>query len=99
MLCVVKEFETTTSMKDHNYLSRLHNVGAVHFVVSDVKYFQDRPGAMSPEEVADALDVGSIPSSKHKVKVLGTQTHQNSQARHPSIAEVERVLLVMSGNN
>ncbi|PNF26296.1 hypothetical protein B7P43_G02658 [Cryptotermes secundus] len=60
---------------------------------------QDRPGAMSPEEVADALDVGSIPSSKHKVKVLGTQTHPNSQARHPSIAEVERVLLVMSGNN
>lgn len=54
---------------------------------------------MSPQEIADALDVGSIPSSKHKVQVLGTQAPPNSQARHPSIAEVEHALLVMSGNN
>lgn len=54
---------------------------------------------MSPEEVADALDLGSIPSSKHKVQVLGTQTPPNSHTRHPSIAEVERALLVMSGGN
>jgi hypothetical protein len=54
---------------------------------------------MSPQVIADALDVGSIPSSKHKVQVLGTQTHRNSKARHPSIEEVERVLLVMSGIN
>jgi hypothetical protein len=54
---------------------------------------------MSPEEVADALDLGSIPSSKHKVQVLGTEAPPNSETRHPSIAEVERALLVLSGGN
>ncbi|XP_069705009.1 uncharacterized protein [Periplaneta americana] len=60
---------------------------------------QDRPNAMSPEEVADALDLGSIPSSKHKVRVLGTQCPPSSQIRHPSIAEVEHALVVMSADN
>jgi hypothetical protein len=80
--------------------SSFYNVGPINPVVlSDVKSFQDLPDAISPEEVADALDLGSIPSSKHKVQVLGTQTPPNSQTRHPSIAEVEHALLVMSSDN
>jgi hypothetical protein len=72
---------------------------SVDFVLSDIKYFQDQSGAMSPEEVADALDISSIPASKHKVRVLGTQVPPNSLAKHPSITELERVLLVLSADN
>ncbi|PSN46206.1 hypothetical protein C0J52_13147 [Blattella germanica] len=60
---------------------------------------QDRPEALTPEQVADALDIGSISSSKHKVRVLGTQAPSQSQARHPSIVEVKQSLLVMSADN
>ncbi|GLH03204.1 hypothetical protein R5R35_014342 [Gryllus longicercus] len=60
---------------------------------------QDLPGALSPGEVADALDLGSIPSSRHHVKVLGTQAPPNSLQRHSSIAEVEHTLLLMSNDN
>jgi hypothetical protein len=54
---------------------------------------------MSPEEVADALDISSIPASKHKARVLGTQAPPNSPTRHPSIKEVEQALLVLSADN
>jgi hypothetical protein len=54
---------------------------------------------MSPELVADALDISSIPASKHKVRVLGTQAPPNSPAKHSSITELEHILLVLSADN
>ncbi|XP_067000987.2 uncharacterized protein [Anabrus simplex] len=60
---------------------------------------QDIAGALRPDEVADALDLGSIPPSKHKVKVLGTQAPPHASTRHQSIAEVEHALLIMSNDN
>jgi len=54
---------------------------------------------MSPEEVADALDISSIPASKHKARVLGTQAPPNSPTMHPSIKELERALLALSADN
>lgn len=56
---------------------------------------QDLPNAIPPQQVADALDLGSILPSKHKIRVLGTQTPVNATERHPSIAEVERTLSLM----
>lgn len=57
------------------------------------------PGALTPDQVADVLDFGSIPSSRHKVKVIGTQAPPGAPARHSSIAEVEHALLTMSSCN
>jgi hypothetical protein len=54
---------------------------------------------MPPEEVADALDISSIPASKHKTRVLGTQAPPNSPTRHQSIKEVEQALLVLSADS
>jgi len=71
----------------------------LYFVQSDIKYFQDQAGAMSPEEVAGALDISSIPASKHKARVLGTQAPPNSPTIHPSIKEVEHALLALSADN
>nr|CAD7196031.1 unnamed protein product [Timema douglasi] len=56
---------------------------------------QDKVGALVPSDVADALDLNSIPPSSHKVRVLGTQTPPGATERHPSIAEVENMLLLM----
>jgi len=72
---------------------------SVYFVLSDIKYFQDQAGAMSPEEVAGALDISSIPASKHKARVLGTQAPPNAPTMHPSIKEVEQALLALSADN
>jgi len=60
---------------------------------------QDQAGAMSPEEVTGALDLSSIPASKHKARVLGTQAPPNSPTIHPSIKEVEHALLALSADN
>ncbi|XP_046386476.1 ADP-ribosylation factor-like protein 3 [Ischnura elegans] len=58
---------------------------------------QDIPGAMTPKEVATALDIDSFPTLKSRLKVLGTQAlPQEQDARHPSIVEVEKALLTMS---
>nr|CAD7433425.1 unnamed protein product [Timema monikensis] len=56
---------------------------------------QDKVGALVPTEVADALDLNSIPPSSHKVRVLGTMTPPGATERHPSIAELENMLLLM----
>nr|CAD7453313.1 unnamed protein product [Timema tahoe] len=56
---------------------------------------QDKVGALIPSDVGDALDLNSIPPSSHKVRVLGTQTPPGAIERHPSIAEVENMLLLM----
>lgn len=60
---------------------------------------QDLLGALSPAQVADALDLGSIPASKHRVKVLGTQSPPNSVPKHPSITEVEHSIILMTNSN
>lgn len=54
---------------------------------------QDVPNAMSTDEVADALDIKSIPPSQHKVKVLGTQLCRDKV--HSSILEVKKTILKM----
>ncbi|KAL0269152.1 UNVERIFIED_CONTAM: hypothetical protein PYX00_006974 [Menopon gallinae] len=54
---------------------------------------QDIESAMNPQQVANALDLGSVPPSKHKVHIIGTQCPPNAVLRHPSISELEKVLL------
>lgn len=54
---------------------------------------QDLDSAMSPQQVANALDLGSVPPSKHKVHIIGTQCPPNAALRHSSILELEKVLL------
>jgi len=54
---------------------------------------------MSPEAVADALDISSIPASKHKARVVGTQAPPSSPTIHPSIKELEHTLLALSADN
>lgn len=56
---------------------------------------QDLPNAISPQQVADALDFSTIYESKHRIKVLGTQTPVGTTERHPSIVEVEKTLLLL----
>lgn len=56
---------------------------------------QDMPNAIPPNQVADALDLGNVLHSKHKIKVIGTQTPPNITERHSSIVEVEKILLQM----
>jgi hypothetical protein len=72
---------------------------SAYFIQSEIKYFQDQPSAMSPEEVAGALDISSIPASKHKARVLGTQAPPNTPTVHPSIKELEHALLALSADN
>ena len=56
---------------------------------------QDVPNALTPDQIADALDLGSVLPSKHKIKVLGAQTPSKATERHQSILEVEKTLLLM----
>jgi hypothetical protein len=72
---------------------------SVCFFQSDIKYFQDQTGVTSPEEVADALDISSIPASKHKARLLGTQAPLNSPMMHPSIKELGHAVLALRANN
>lgn len=54
---------------------------------------QDLPNALSPQQVADALDIKSISPSKHKVRVFGTQF--DPKQVHPSVLEVKKAILEM----
>jgi hypothetical protein len=47
--------------------------------------FQDKPGALTPNQVADALDLKSIAPSKHNIKVFGTQCSPDATSVHPTI--------------
>ncbi|XP_049776325.1 uncharacterized protein LOC126166016 [Schistocerca cancellata] len=58
---------------------------------------QDLPNAKNSEEIADILDLNSIPASKHKVRVVGTTAIPSTEiARHPSILEVQQALFSMT---
>ncbi|XP_063231125.1 uncharacterized protein LOC134535784 [Bacillus rossius redtenbacheri] len=56
---------------------------------------QDKTNALSPQEVADALDLNSIAPSRHRVCTLGAQTVPGAAKSDPSISEFERVLFDM----
>ncbi|XP_050545045.1 uncharacterized protein LOC126907649 [Daktulosphaira vitifoliae] len=59
---------------------------------------QDVLGALRAEQISNVLDLKSIPSRSHQVKVLETQTKPGSVDIHPTVLEVRKVLLKLSSN-
>lgn len=56
------------------------------------------PGALGAEQISNVLDLKSIPSRSHQVKVLETQTKPGSIEIHPTVLEVRKVILKLSSN-
>ncbi|CAB3373141.1 Hypothetical predicted protein [Cloeon dipterum] len=50
---------------------------------------QDKADALTPEQVEVALDLQSIPPSKHQIRVFGTQCCPEATSVHPSIAHAK----------
>ncbi|VVC35432.1 Small GTPase superfamily, ARF type,Small GTP-binding protein domain,Small GTPase superfamily, ARF/SAR [Cinara cedri] len=59
---------------------------------------QDVVGALGAEQISNVLDLKSIPSRSHQVKVLETQTKSGSNEIHPTVCEVRKVLLKLSSH-
>ncbi|XP_059475101.1 uncharacterized protein LOC132196448 [Neocloeon triangulifer] len=59
---------------------------------------QDKPGALTPEQVADALDLNSIAPSKHQIKVFGTQCTPKETLVHPSILHAKSEVFRLASN-
>lgn len=76
----VKEFKTVAGDE------RLKNV-PILLVASK----QDLPGALSPKQIGDALDISSISPSKHAIRVFGTYFDPNQV--HPSVLELKKAIL------
>lgn len=55
-------------------------------------------GALGAEQISNVLDLKSIPSRSHQVKVLETQTKPGSNEIHPTVLEVRKVLLKLSSH-
>ncbi|KAF4521213.1 hypothetical protein B566_EDAN010752 [Ephemera danica] len=56
----------------------------------------DLPGALTAEQVADALDLCSITPSKHKVRVIATQSPPTSTSVHPSVKEAKQAIFQLA---
>lgn len=76
----VKEFKTIAGDE------RLKNV-PILLVASK----QDLPGALSPKQIGDALDISSISPSKHAIRVFGTYFDPNQV--HSSVLDVKKAIL------
>jgi len=59
---------------------------------------QDVTGALGAEQISNVLDLKSIPSRSHQVKVLETQTKPGSNEIHQTVLEVRKVLLKLSSH-
>lgn len=66
---------------------------------------QDSMNALKPDQVKEALDIRSIPSKKHKVEVIGSQTRplpklppdvKEHTWHHPSVETVRRKIFAMA---
>lgn len=55
-------------------------------------------GALGAEQISNVLDLKSIPSRSHQVKVLETQTKPGSNEIHSTVLEVRKVLLKLSSH-
>ncbi|XP_060836658.1 uncharacterized protein LOC132919257 [Rhopalosiphum padi] len=59
---------------------------------------QDMIGALNAEQISNVLDLKSIPSRSHQVKVLETQTRPETNEIHQTVLEVRKVLLKLSSH-
>uniref|UniRef100_A0A8D8PYY1 ADP-ribosylation factor-like protein 2 n=1 Tax=Cacopsylla melanoneura TaxID=428564 RepID=A0A8D8PYY1_9HEMI len=57
---------------------------------------QDIPGALSADEVGVALDLSSISSRQHRIKVIATQAPSNQNHLHVSVVEAEQAMYALS---
>lgn len=57
---------------------------------------QDIDGALSAEEVGVALDLDSISSRQHRVKLISTQAPPNLNHLHVSVVEAEQAMYALS---
>jgi len=55
-------------------------------------------GALNAEQISNVLDLKSIPSRSHQVKVLETQTRPETNEIHQTVLEVRKELLKLSSH-
>lgn len=57
---------------------------------------QDLPGSLSAEGVGVALDLSSISSRQHRIKLIATQAPSNLHHLHVSVVEAEQAMYALS---